>query len=273
MSNREKPDWSFTVTELYCMSLENFNLIEILGEGAIGEVHLAEYKINGRLYALKIVKYKHAKKILYGLDICTTFKHENLVSCYGHFSQTYKNKKCIIIIMEFVQGNDLFDIFMENDNNYILFILPTIIQGVIRGLKYMHKKGYIHRDIKLENIILTRDNKIKIVDYDFIIAEDTIDIDSRCGTPYYVSPEILGDNTIDHRTDIWSLGVVLYTLLTRDYPFDGEDEIEVFENILSENPSLNKIPSNYIVIVTGMLQKRLEKRITLKRISKILKGK
>ena len=271
MADQETSDWSFTDTELYCMSMEKFNLIEKLGKGSIGTVQLAEYIPNGRLYALKIIKYKHAKTVMDGLNISKNLKHKNLVRCYGDFSQEYEGKNCIISIMEFIQGEDLHTTYVTSNHKHIMSIMPTIMPQIIAGIDYIHKKGCIHRDIKLENIMITSELKVKILDYDFLVREGKINDSSVCGTPYYVSPEILDYNNVDHRTDLWSLGVVLYILLTETYPFNGDDKQELFDNITLTKPDFYKIPVNYREIIMGLLEKDVDRRITLVQISTILK--
>ncbi len=272
MADQETSDWSFTDTELYCMSMEKFNLIEKLGKGSIGTVQLAEYIPNGRLYALKIIKYKHAKTVMDGLNIAKNLLHENLVRCYGHFTQKYNGENCIISIMEFIQGEDLHTTYTTCNHKYIMKIFPVILPQIIAGIDYIHKKGSVHRDIKLENIMITSELKVKILDYDFLIRIDMINDSNICGTPYYVSPEILDDNNnVDHRTDLWSLGVALHILLTGTYPFDGDDKKELYDNITLTEPYFFKIPVNYREIIMGLLEKDVQHRLTLTQISTILK--
>ena len=257
----------FTETQLYCMTLDHFTIDGVVGEGSMGKIYLAKYNPTGMTYALKIIKYDDSYSVRNGIHIYPELIHENLMRCYGSFTQIYEGDKCIVIVMEFIEGNDLHDIANECDNKYLYKIVPIVIEGVAKGLKYIHDKGYIHRDIKLENIILTPEGEIKIIDYDFVIKRGHPGLSSRCGTPFYVSPDILKDSvTTDHRTDIWSLGVVVYILLTGDYPFDAEDRNELFHRILYKPINMKYIPNEYTTFITGTLTKNPDKRITLDQI-------
>ena len=153
--------YGFDSYELYCMSLEDFEILEKLGSGSIGTIMLAEYKNNGRLYVLKFVDPEYTDFIQEGLDICENIKHPNLVRCYGYFKDLLENN-VTVIVMEFIQGYDLY--YMHVDNHK--YNLDQVIVQLVHGLKYLHGLGYIHRDIKLENIVMDLKGNIKIIDYD-----------------------------------------------------------------------------------------------------------
>lgn len=269
---QQPPDQNFYDTELYCMSLSKFVIRQKIGGGSMGTIHLADYTPNGQTYALKIVEYKHWQTVMEGLAICEQFDHENVVKCYGHFSHCDDKNKFIVEIMEYVPGYDLHTIYTENTYEYVLNIFPRILPQIVQGLQYIHTSGYIHRDIKLENIMITSDGTAKIIDYDFIIHQGKARNAKRCGTPYYASPEMLDNTPVDHRTDLWSLGVLLYILLVGTYPFKGRNKDELFDNIMLIEPDFQDIPKIYRRIIGGLLEKDIRKRISLPQISKILKG-
>lgn len=260
-------DWSFNEYELYCMSLNKFNIIEQLGEGSFGNVHLAEYKPNGRLYALKFVKRRDKALIFNGLKLSVRVKHHNLIQCYGYFNEKLNDKRYIISILEFFQGRDMYDVIFDN----LTYDIKTILLQLVDGLSYLHDHGYVHRDVKLENIIINNNDRVKLVDYDFLMKIGSANL-YICGTSYYISPEILNGEIPDHRTDLWSLGVTIYTMLAGYYPFDGQDDLEICSKINTIEPNLIDIPSSYVLIVEGLLQKSPSKRISLEKVSTILKG-
>ncbi len=269
MSNRQKYNDSFTDVEIYCMKLDKFKLIKELGKGSIGRIYMAEYIQTGRIYALKFIKSKYGKYVINGLKVSTSFDHPNLMKFYGYFLQNHKGELYIISIIEYIEGLDLHQIYKKRSISYIYTILPTVFCQVISGLQYIHSLGVIHRDIKLENIIVNRNNMVKIIDYDFLVQiGDNIDYS---GTPFYIAPEIIQGLHTSEKADIWSLGVTIYTILVGDYPFDSENDLELFMKI--ENNNLNEylIPRPYRTLIKGMLEKDPNKRISLADSFKLLK--
>nr|QBK91438.1 MAG: putative serine/threonine protein kinase [Pithovirus LCPAC302] len=245
--------------------LSDFKLIKKIGKGAGGDVYLSKHK-NNEICALKIIDPKVDD---YGMKLSTKIKHNNFVRCYDIFTDFYKFESRKFLVMEYIKGKDIFDILVERGAKHIKYILPDILHQIIVGLKYLHSKGLIHRDIKPENIMLDQNGIIKIVDFDFL-TDDQFEC-RKCGTPHYISPEILKKEIISGKTDLWSLGVTLHLLLTKEYPFDGEDYNELFYNIINLEPDLSIIPNKYYAIVHGLLQKNPKVRISLKKISEILK--
>ncbi len=227
----------FNDLDIYSMSLSNFEIMEKLGEGSIGEVYLAEYKPTSKLYALKFVYDDHVQTISKSLAIATNMIHPNLLRCYGYFySTSSENKKICICILEFIQGQDLYELFLDKDGSRPFEQLPDIIRQVSLGLEYIHRKGYVHRDIKVENILVSTEGVVKIIDYDFI-AKRTF-TDEINGTPYYLAPEIISISLVSPSNDMWALGVSLYLILTNMYPFDPPD-FEDFANSDFNNSSDN----------------------------------
>lgn len=257
----------FTDDELYCMTLKDFKIIKKIGDGSIGNIYKAEYKDN--IYALKFIYPKYTKTVYRGLLLSKDLHHPNLMKFYGHFVDIIDNERYIITILEYIEGSDLHTIYSTKSNLYIRTVLPTIITQVGNGLKYIHSLGIIHRDIKLENIVVTNNNQVKIIDYDFMIKiGDSID---RCGTPYYVSPETIEGVWIDSKSDIWSLGVVIYCILVGDYPFDGDTDEELFDNICFNSVDTTKLPKKYKILVSNMLEKNPIKRIGLDEVLEMVK--
>ena len=256
----------FTDYELYSMSLSKFDLIKKLGDGAMGIVYLCKYLSTENLYALKIIKEKHSD-ILDNLKYARNFDHPNLMKVYGYFSEITSSKKYYIIVMEYIEGIDLFDYNPEVKKKQI----PNILLGIAEGIKYIHNKGFIHRDIKLENVIIKPNNQPVILDYDFLIPSNCDGLVENCGTPYYISPEALrGIKT--KSMDIWSLGVILYALLTKNYPYDdSKDDIkELCITIGLESIDFSNIPIKYLPLMDSMLNKDYKTRIDINEVIEYL---
>jgi serine/threonine protein kinase len=256
----------FTDIEIYCMKIDNFKIIKEIGEGSTGKIYMAEYIKTGDIYALKIMKATHIENVTRSLKLSSDFNHPNLMKYYGYFFQKYYDKLYIICILEYIEGKDLHQLYRRSISD---INLPEIICHVISGLQYIHDLGIIHRDIKLENIIVTNKGDVKIIDYDFLIkiGED-IDI---CGTPYYIAPEVIEGININEKSDIWSLGVAIYLILVGDYPFDAENSTDLFVKITKNKFHEYLIPDSYRLLLKAMLEKDPNKRISLADIITILK--
>jgi len=246
------------------LTLKDFELIGKIGEGSIGAIFKAKYIQNKSIYALKIIKnIKNIKDRIEGLELSKKFNHPNVIRSYGYFIDEYKGKLCIISVLEYIEGTDLYDISITAHRN-VRNKLSHIILQLVYGLNYIHSFNVVHRDIKLENIMLTKNDNIKIIDFDFIIKEKDNTGVNICGTPYYIAPEILKNNMGGKPCDIWALGVVIYVLLTNFYPFEEEGLEDLYNSILNDAIDLKYIPNIYKNLISGTLEKDPRKRYTLK---------
>jgi len=252
--------------------MNDFKLKQKIGKGSFGDIWLAKNIIDNNLYAIKIYKKdfeddkKRNENFENSLKISKKLKHPNLMKCHDFFYEKIENNKLtgkstikLVAILEYVEGKEL-----SKMNSNMEIYLPQIVSA----LKYLHKNKIIHRDIKPENILVTEDNKIKIIDYDFLkILKNKIK--TKVGTPYYLSPEIQSGKEYDHKTDLWSLGVTLYKCLSGKFPFNGENKEELKKIVLSNyEPDYSKIPIKFREIVKNLLIRDPEKRITLNEILK-----
>ena len=201
----------------------------IIGYGSFSNVYVGRRKKDDTPVAVKMIK-----NLLIELNEMTQQyeqeienhkligHHENIVTFYDNFSYKTYN----YIILEFVDGGDLFDVRF-NAYNIDEFDIKCWTLDIVNGLKYIHKLGIIHRDIKLENLLLDKtNNRIKICDFGWSVytefPDKCIQIDT-CGTCCYMSPEEIVKCPYNKSVDIWSLGVVIYILMAKQYPF-GDDE-------------------------------------------------
>ena len=205
---------------------QRYRLIEKVGEGGMGVVYKAEDTVLKRIVALKILKEtvvggeKSVEKFYSEARLAAKMNHPNIITIYD----VGKMDKGYFISMEFVEGENFLSLLKKRKRlsaQQILFVSLYLF----KALEYAHKKGIIHRDIKLQNIMLTKDKQIKIMDFGLaILIKDTkVKEWSVAGTPTYMSPEQITGDVIDHRTDIYSSGITLYHLTAGFPPFRGED--------------------------------------------------
>ena len=140
--------------------------------------------------------------------------------------------------MEYVEGKTLREV-IKSDELTIERITDISIQ-ICEGLNEAHSKGITHRDIKPENILIDEKEKVKIVDFGLAkvknISKGITKQDSTVGTLKYMSPEQIRNQNVDHRSDIWSFGVILYEMITGKYPFKGEHDASLFYSIINQSP-------------------------------------
>jgi class 3 adenylate cyclase/predicted Ser/Thr protein kinase/tetratricopeptide (TPR) repeat protein len=207
--------------------VSHYKILEKLGEGGMGKVFLAEDTKLERKVALKFLpagmtSNKEARKRFQReAKAAAALNHPNIVTIY----EIDEFEGQIYIAMEYVEGGTL-------DETALSLLLNDVIEvalQVCEGLEDAHGAGIIHRDIKLENILLDRNNRVKILDFGLAKLKEG-------GTASYMSPEQARAKETDHRTDIWSLGVVLYRMVTGQAPFPGENEPAVIRSIINHTP-------------------------------------
>lgn len=248
----------------------NYEIIEKIGEGGMGKVYKGIHNTLDRIVALKMINpelvnnteiigrfYNEAK-------IHARLNHPNIVTVYDFIKQNDN----YYIVMEYVKGESLGNI-IKDQGPFQITIAINIFNQVFSGIYHAHTKGIIHRDVKPNNFILTP-NVVKITDFGIahIISDTGYTVDgSMLGTPKYMSPEQILGNTIDHRSDIYSLGVSMYEILTGRTPFMSESnsDYEVKKgHVELDPPSMtnlnNSIPHNLEEIVLKAIAKRPEDR-------------
>ncbi|XP_034035255.1 myosin light chain kinase family member 4 [Thalassophryne amazonica] len=216
-------------------SYYTINKDEVLGGGRFGQVHKCTEKSSGLTFAAKIVKARSQKEkevVRNEIQVMNQLHHANLIQLYAAF----ESRTDIILIMEYVEGGELFDRII--DENYNLTELDTVlfIRQICEGLQYMHKMYILHLDLKPENILCVNraTNKIKIIDFGLARRYKPREkLRVNFGTPEFLAPEVINYEFVSFPTDMWSLGVITYMLLSGLSPFLGEDDNETLNNILA----------------------------------------
>jgi hypothetical protein len=213
----------------------NCEVLEEIGSGGMATVYKAIQQPLGRVVAVKALKptiavdSQFAKRFEREAHFMASLQHENIL----HVHDFMKRDGSMFIVMEYVSGIDLFDL-LEKRNPLPLDVAVIIALKVARALDYAHFRGLVHRDVKPANIMVSRQGEVKLMDFG-IARDDTMrdltETGTGLGTPSYMSPEqILGDK-LDFRSDVFSLGIVLYQMLTGKKPFIEDDSHTVMQKI------------------------------------------
>ncbi|XP_071971159.1 death-associated protein kinase 2-like isoform X2 [Engystomops pustulosus] len=221
-----------------------YELLEKLGSGHFGEVKKCKEKSTGTFYAGKFIKTRKCKGSRLGLDrdqverevfILQQLEHPNVMRLHDVFAC----KAEMVLILELIRGGELFDFIAEkealSEEDAIVFL-----EQILKGVAYMHSKNIAHFDLKPENIMLLEKDvphpRIKIIDFGLAqkIEEGTV-FKSLCGTPQYIAPEVINYEPLGPSTDMWSIGVITYILLSGLSPFQGETDPETLSNVVSGN--------------------------------------
>jgi len=221
--------------------LDDFHFISVLGRGSFGKVMLAEEKSSKKLFAIKMLKKQYivekeevnsmmAEKSVF-LTV-SSINHPFLVNLHSCFTSASR----IYFVMEYAQGGDL--IYHVRQNNFTPHRAKFYLCEVLLALEYLHKKNIIYRDLKLDNILLTVDGHIKITDYG--LCKENMDVSTTtttfCGTPEFMAPELLKGHPYTRAVDWWTYGILTYEMLVRGAPFKGNDDEELFRNIIEQQP-------------------------------------
>ena len=218
---------------------------EIIGKGKFGIVYLGTHKKTGKKVAIKIInkfllKKEEDKELIKNeIDIMKLCNHPNIIKLLDHF----ENSEYIYIIMEYLSGGTLTQYIKKRYFNFSENQASNIIYQIGNGIKYLHNYCIIHRDLKTDNIMLTEDNEnatIKIIDFGLskIISSNESLIDGY-GTLTFTAPEVLTREPYNKEIDIWSLGIILFYMLTGHFPFEGINEEIIAKKIVYQSLEFN----------------------------------
>ena len=264
----------------YLNFFDYYEMLDDLGEGIFGSVKLGVEKKTKERVAIKIIKKKKAKQsdielVRTEIDVMKLCHHPNVVHLLNHF----ENAEYIFIVMEYIRGGRLTDYMKEKKFNFTEKRAAELIYEIAVGVKYLHKYGIIHRDLKPDNIMLTEANDkghIKIMDFGLskILGKKEKTSDGF-GTLTFVSPEVLIRKPYNKEIDIWSIGVILYLMLSGDLPFDDEEDDEqkiaksiVFNEVEFPQQKFGNKSKEVIDLIKRCLTKEPKDRIKVDEIIK-----
>ncbi|KAI0061640.1 hypothetical protein BV25DRAFT_1900312 [Artomyces pyxidatus] len=223
------------------VGLDDFNFLAVLGKGNFGKVMLAEEKKTNSLYAIKVLK----KEFIIDNDEVESTRSEKRVFLAAArerhpfllgLHSCFQTETRVYFVMEYVSGGDL--MLHIQRKQFSLRQAKFYASEVLLALEYFHANGIIYRDLKLDNILLTLDGHVKVADYGLCKEEMWYGqtTSTFCGTPEFMAPEILLEQRYGRAVDWWAFGVLTYEMLLGQSPFRGDDEDEIFDAILEDEP-------------------------------------
>ena len=219
------------------ISVGQYNLISIIGEGAYATVYKVRDRRTGGFFAMKLMVLKgepeQIKCIKQELLISSKLDHPNIIS----LKDVIFDKPNLYLFYDLCESGTLSD-YVQSSNYDLFFAIKLFIQ-ILYGLAYLHDNNVVHRDLKLDNILISSDNIVKIADFGLSKARnDDQPLTTICGTILYMSPEILlGEKYDGKKADLWSIGIILYSLLFKCFPWNTDtekDQNEVFADVRNQ---------------------------------------
>ncbi len=259
---------------------ERYYIINAIGKGGYGKVYKVMNRENGIIRAMKSIpldkirlisnssKIFSRKKFNPEVEILKNLDHPNIIKIY----EIYVTSTSFHIISEYCPGGDLFD-KLEYHNYFSEKQVAYLMRQILSSVSYLHDNNVIHRDIKLENILVasqTDDNfmDIKMIDFGSSLFKTNTLLKDSVGSVNYIAPEVILGK-YNEKCDLWSCGVLMYTLLSGEMPFYGIDKRAVLQNVVAGkynfiSPNWKKVSSSAKNLIKALLNKDIDKRLSAK---------
>ncbi|KAI2626356.1 kinase-like protein [Xylaria nigripes] len=240
----------------------NYSLGKLIGKGSFGKVYLAHHKLtNGSKVVLKSAN-KDDSNLAREIHHHRQFVHPHIARLY----EVIVTESLVWMVLEYCPGDELYNYLLKHGPLPVDKVQKTFTQ-LVGAVSYVHQQSCVHRDLKLENILLDKHENVKLVDFGFTREYEGKSnyLQTFCGTICYSAPEMLrGEKYAGEKVDVWSLGVILYALLCGELPFDDDDDNITRTKILSEEPKYrDHLPEDAVALIKLLLSKRPLLRPTL----------
>ncbi|XP_033823138.1 serine/threonine-protein kinase Nek4 [Periophthalmus magnuspinnatus] len=253
--------------------MNNYVFVKVVGRGSYGEVHLVKHKTDRKQYVIKKLNLKTSSKrerrsAEQEAQLLSQLQHPNIVT----YRESWEGEDCLLyIVMGFCEGGDLYHRLKQQKGELLpeRQVVEWFVQ-IAMALQYLHDRNILHRDLKTQNIFLTKTNIIKVGDLGIArVLENQNDMASTLiGTPYYMSPELFSNKPYNHKSDVWALGCCVYEMSTLKHAFNAKDMNSLVYRIVEGK--LPQMPSRYDPqlgdLIRSLLSKRPEDRPDVKHI-------
>ncbi|GBG25868.1 Protein kinase, putative [Hondaea fermentalgiana] len=244
------------------VSPQDFKLLKVIGQGAYGRVFQVRHNKTDDIFAMKVL----AKgQVLEKNNMSYVREERNILSKTNHpfvvqLMCAFQTPSKLYLVMEYVSGGELFSHLREEglfEEHQARFYAAEIILAI----EYMHQNGIIHRDLKPENVLLDSEGHIRITDFG-LATENRVEARTLCGTDLYMAPEMIAGHGYGKAVDYWSLGAILFEMLTGDTPFYAKDTKRLYRLILSSKPRFPRwLSKDCISLLRGLLNRNVEQRL------------
>jgi serine/threonine protein kinase len=267
------------------MPYEDYTKLRKLGQGSFGSIFLVQDWVARKPYVMKEVDLSHMNEqgrleALKEVGFLSQLNHPNIISYKEFFKREtaavgrgQKQKRVLYIIMEYADGGDLSQRIKQQRGFFSESQITEWLTQICLCLKHMHDRKILHRDIKSENVFLTKDHQVKLGDFGISknLAHTFALAHTRIGTPYYLSPEICLNKPYDTKNDMWALGVVIYESMSLKHPFDADSMEKLLDKIVRGRPA--SLPRQYSQqlrdVVDWLLKKDPRKRPSVNELLKV----
>ncbi|KAG9391702.1 Nek1 Ser/Thr kinase-like [Carpediemonas membranifera] len=258
--------------------MNKYERIRVIGKGSFGSAVLVRSKVDRKTYVVKLINVaqlnaKERADANKEVKILGDMKHPNIIG----YRESFLEKKVLHIVMDYADAGDLYAAIQQQKRRGVgsYFSEDQVLDWFVQiclALKHVHDRKILHRDLKTQNIFLTKGNIVKLGDFGIAkVLKDTMECArTAIGTPYYLSPEICEDKPYNNKSDLWSLGCVLYELLTLKHAFDGQNMKALVTRILrgAYPPVSSRYSKELRDLVSSMLTKNPRSRPTINQILK-----
>ncbi|XP_062294317.1 myosin light chain kinase, smooth muscle [Scomber scombrus] len=247
---------------------DHYNMLEKLGMGKFGLVFKLTHKETGRVCAGKFYKGRRAKEreaARKEIELMNYLHHSKLVQCLG----AYDHKPEMVMVMEFIAGGELFERIVDDNFEHTEPASVRYMQQIVEGISFMHQQNIIHLDLKPENIVCvdTTGTSVKIIDFGLASRLDSnTPLKVMHGTPEFVAPEVISYEPVCLATDMWSIGVICYILLSGESPFQGNSDAETLALVTAaqwefDEESFDEITDEAKNFISSLLNKDSRRRM------------